>query len=257
MKHAGHLPTTQDCSICHVPGTFLNAFFDHTGIFDNCASCHNGTNATGMPPVPLEHPDPLGKDCSICHNTTAFIGASYDHTGIVDGCATCHDGNTAIGMDAKTNPAHWPTSRDCSDCHTTATFLSGTWIHEVNSAGQCDSCHSQAGGARTKPAGHLSTTSQCDVCHSTNGWVPSNFSHDPNGNYPGDHRRQPTCSACHGATISATIPYPFTAYTPDCAACHANDFEPKDKHIGGESGTIQQNKDCASAGCHSVRDDEF
>jgi len=351
MKHVGHLPTTQDCSVCHVPGTFLNAVFDHTGIVDNCASCHNGSNATGMPTVPQDHPDPLGKDCSACHNTTAFIGASYDHTGIVDGCAnchdgvtargktpppnhvptnndcsnchqttgflpvtfshagivdncsschdagfatgkhathvptsqdcgvchntssftgavfdhtgvvnncaSCHDGNTAIGMDAKTNPVHWPTSRDCSDCHTTATFLSGTWIHEANSAGQCDSCHSLAGGARTKPAGHLSTTSQCDVCHSTNGWVPSNFSHDPNGNYPGDHRKQLTCSECHGATISATIPYPFPAYAPDCAACHANEFEPKDKHIGGESGTVQQNRDCASAGCHSVRDDEF
>ena len=39
-KNALHIPTTQDCSFCHVPGTFKPAVFDHTGIVDNCAQCH-------------------------------------------------------------------------------------------------------------------------------------------------------------------------------------------------------------------------
>jgi len=350
-KNPGHLATTQDCSVCHVPGTFLNAVFDHTGIVDNCASCHNGSDATGMPPVPTQHPDPLGKDCSACHNTTAFAGARYDHTGIVSGCASCHNGatargktpppghvptngdcsdchqttgflpatfehtgivdncsschdagfatgksgthiatiqdcgvchntstftgavfdhsgittgcdschddSTAIGKDAKSNPAHLTTSLDCYHCHTTATFVGGTWVHDASTAGQCDNCHRQNGDATPKSADHLSTTEQCDVCHSTNGWAPTSFTHSQNGNYPGNHRRDPGCTGCHGPTISSTIPWPSPVYQPFCAACHERDFDPKDKHNGGESGTVEQNKNCGASGCHSVSSSEF
>jgi hypothetical protein len=109
----------------------------------------------------------------------------------------------------------------------------------------------------------LSTTEQCDVCHTTNGWAPTSFSHNPNGGYPGDHRRDPGCNGCHGTTISSTLPYPHPSYAPPtrntvyCAACHANDFERKGDHIGGENGTVEQNKDCAGSGCHRVNSSEF
>jgi hypothetical protein len=355
-KNNGHLPTTQDCSVCHVTGTFLNAVFDHTGIVDNCASCHNGTDATGIPAVPSLHPDPLGKDCSACHNTTAFAGAKYDHTGIINGCATCHDGATARGKtpppnhvptngdcsdchqttgflpatfdhagivencvschdgafalgkadthvptnqdcgichttslplsftgavfdhtgivdnceschdgvtakgkDAKTNPPHLTTALDCHFCHTTATFLGGTWVHDASTAGQCDTCHRPNGDATPKPNGHFNTTVQCDVCHTTDGWAPTSFSHKPKpqGYYPGDHNIDPGCSGCHGNIVSTPFVWPNDQYKPDCAACHAGDFKPKGKHIGGESGTVEQNKNCAASGCHSVTDSEF
>ena len=356
-KNTGHLTTTQDCSVCHVAGTFLNAVFDHTGIVDNCASCHNGTDATGMPPVPVDHPDPLGKDCSSCHNTTAFAGAKYDHTGIVNGCASCHDGATAIGKtpppnhvptngdcsdchqttgflpatfdhvgivdncsschdtgfatgksathiatiqdcgichntstftgavfdhtgvvdgceschdgvtakgkDAKISPPHLATGLDCFNCHTTATFVGGTWIHDASAANQCDSCHRVNGDATPKPIDHLDTTIQCDVCHTTNGWAPTDFSHSPTGGYPGDHRRDPGCTGCHGSPIDTSLPYPHPSYAPltrttvYCAACHAGDFDPKGDHNGGESGTVEQNKNCADSGCHRVSDSEF
>ena len=352
-KNAGHLPTTQDCDVCHVAGgTFIPAVFDHTGIVDNCASCHNGTNATGLTPT---HLPTNGKDCSACHNTTVFAGAKYDHTGIVNGCVTCHDGatargktpppnhvptngdcsdchqttgflpatfdhvgivdncsschgagfatgksathiatiqdcglchntrtfigavfdhtgvvngcdtchdgNTAIGKDAKTNPAHLATGLDCFNCHTTATFVGGTWIHDASATNQCDTCHRDKGDATPKPTAHLNTPEQCDVCHTTNGWAPTNFSHSPNGNYPGDHRRDPGCNGCHKGAIGAGINsdnYPNQlTYAPFCAGCHARDFKSKDKHIGGESGTVERNKNCAGSGCHRVTDSEF
>lgn len=353
MKNPGHLPTTQDCSICHVPGTFTSAVFDHTGIVNNCASCHNGTNATGLTPT---HLDTQGRDCSVCHNTMAFAGARYDHTGITNGCATCHDGATARGKTPPPNhvptngdcsdchqttgflpatfdhigivdncsschdtgfatpksashiataqdcsvchntrtfvgavfdhtgivsgcdtchdgsaakgkdaavPAHLATSLDCYHCHTTSTFVGGTWVHDANTAGQCDTCHSPGGGATAKPGGHLSTTVQCDVCHTTNSWAPTSFSHSPSGGYPGDHRRDPGCTGCHGSPIDDTLPYPHPEYAPPtrnevyCAACHAGDFERKGDHIGGENGTVEQNKDCAGSGCHRVNSSEF
>jgi hypothetical protein len=345
-KNAGHLTTTQDCAVCHVAGgTFIPAVFDHTGIVDNCASCHNGTDATGLSPG---HVDTLGKDCSSCHNTTAFAGAKYDHTGIVNGCATCHDGVTARGKtpppnhvpttgdcsdchqttgfrpatfdhvgivdncrschdgayaigktsshvptnqdcgvchtttsfigagfnhtgivdncaschDGSTAPgkhnAHITTALDCHSCHTTATFVGGTWTHDASSVGNCDQCHNTDGGARSKPQGHLSTNVQCDVCHSTDGWAPARFSHSPAyPAYPGDHRIDPGCSGCHGNSIVSPFVYDWPQYAPDCAACHANDFESKDDHIGGKSGTVEQNRNCGGSECHRVSDSNF
>ena len=252
-----HLPTSGDCSDCHQTTGFKPATFDHVGIVDNCISCHDGKFATGK----TNNHVLTNQDCGVCHTTSSFIGAGFNHTGIVDNCVSCHDGNTAIGMDAKTNPAHIATALDCSACHTTATFAGGTWAHDSSSAGNCDQCHSTGGGASVKPQNHLNTTVQCDECHSTNGWAPSIFRHDRNGNYPGDHRRDPGCTGCHKGSISGGINndnYPNQLrYAPSCAGCHANDFESEGDHIGGKNGTIEQNKDCAGSGCHKVNDSGF
>jgi hypothetical protein len=53
--------------------------------------------------------------------------------------------------------------------------------------------------------------------------------------------------------------YPYALYAPYCAACHANDFRRKGRHIGGENGTVEQNKDCSGGGrgCHSVSNSDF
>jgi len=249
-----HVPTNGDCSNCHYTTGFLPAVFTHVGIVNNCTSCHGAGFAIGKPVTHLL----TNQDCGVCHNTSTFTGAVFDHSGIVDNCASCHDGTTAIGKDAKTDPAHLTTGLDCSACHVTATFVGGTWVHDASAAGQCDTCHRTNGGATPKPTvDHITTTVQCDGCHSTSGWVPSIFSHSPGGNYPGNHRRDPGCIECHGASIDPVFSYPFSTYAPDCAACHANDFEPKDKHIGGEGGTVSLNRDCAGSGCHSVSDKEF
>ena len=253
-KDNDHVPTNGDCVDCHQTTGFLPASFDHVGIVDNCASCHDAGLATPKSGNHLA----TNQDCGVCHNTNGFIPATFDHTGIVNNCASCHDGSTATGkIDAV--PAHIATSLDCSSCHTTATFAGGSWTHDATSVGSCDNCHdgSIATGKIDAVPTHLVTTVQCDVCHTTNGWTPADFSHDPNGNYPGRHRREPSCSTCHGSPISATIPYRWTQYAPFCAACHANDFERKGDHIGGENGTVAQNQNCAGSGCHRVGDSEF
>jgi len=251
-----HVPTNEDCHVCHVTAGFIPATFDHAGIVDNCRSCHNGDFATGKDGNHVL----TNQDCGVCHNTRTFKGAVFDHTGIVDNCSSCH-GVTAIGKDAKTNPPHVATALDCHFCHTTATFVGGTWTHDANSAGNCENCHNNNGGGATfKPNGHLSTNEQCDACHSTDRWAPSNFSHDRNGNYPGDHSRDPGCTGCHKGSIGGGINrdnYPNQErYAPFCAGCHAGDFESEGDHNGGKSGTIEQNKDCSGGGrgCHKVSD---
>ena len=61
--------------------TFKTAVMNHTGITGNCASCHNGSTATGKP----SNHFPTTLDCSTCHlSTTAFgPGTAMNHTGIV------------------------------------------------------------------------------------------------------------------------------------------------------------------------------
>jgi hypothetical protein len=165
--------------------------FDHTGIVDNCASCHNGTTALGKNPDHV----PTTLDCSYCHTTATFVGGTMNHLGITDGCSACHDGNTATG----------------------------------------------------KSSTHFITTQECNVCHTTDGWAPIEFTHT-SSDYPGDHYWTVTCASCHGN--SETITYEFTAYAGFCAGCHADNFAPVDKHIGGKTGTVEQNKNCGQ--CHDV-----
>jgi hypothetical protein len=253
-----HVPTNEDCANCHQTTGFLPATFDHTGIVDNCSSCHDAGYATGKPD---NHVFTI-QDCGVCHSVgDSFAGATFDHTGIVDNCESCHDGNTAIGK-ADAVPTHIATSLDCHFCHTTATFVGGSWVHGPETVGVCDTCHNDTGGGATpKSIDHLNTTEQCDICHTTNAWAPTIFSHDPNGNYPGDHRRDPGCNGCHGPIIGSgpDFPWPSLQYAPYCAACHENDFRRKDKHIGGSNGTVEQNKDCSGGGrgCHRVSDRGF
>ncbi|MCP4487397.1 MAG: hypothetical protein GY820_08785 [Gammaproteobacteria bacterium] len=244
-KHGSHVPTNEDCAVCHQTTGILPATFSHDGILDNCSSCHGVGFAT---PKDSDHVE-TGQDCGVCHTPSAFIPATFDHTGIRNNCASCH-GVTAT---PKSND-HLATSLDCHFCHTTTTFVGGSWVHD-DSHFECDSCHTRNGGATPMPGNHLSTTEQCNVCHTTNGWAPSSFSHSPAGDYPGDHRRDPGCSGCHG-----TIPdvdWGWSQYAPDCAACHAGDFESDGRHIGGRSGTVSQNRDCGRSGCHRVSDSDF
>ena len=255
-KDNDHVPTNGDCLDCHQTTGFKPATFDHAGIVDNCSSCHAAGFARPKNPGHVA----TSQDCGVCHNTTAFAPATFDHTGISSGCESCHDGNPITGkIDAV--PAHITTGLDCYFCHSTATFAGGTWTHDASSANNCDTCHdgSTATGKIDAVPTHLSTTEQCDVCHTTNGWAPTVFSHDTNGNYPGNHRRDPGCNGCHGNTISSIIPWPSSQYAPFCAACHAGDFDRKGDHIGGENGTVAQNKDCSGGGrgCHKVSDRNF
>lgn len=267
-KHSNHVPTNDDCSVCHQTTGFIPGTFDHVGIVDNCQSCHDGVFAQGKDIGHVE----TNADCGVCHTPNGFIPATFDHSAVSAStrCDSCH-GVTATGKDAKTNPAHLATNRDCRDCHTTATFVGGTWVHDSSTAGICKTCHSTNGGATPQPStGHFATTVECDSCHTTNGWAPaSTFNHCAGktvstigtcsgSDYPGKHRRALGCVQCHGNN-SEGVTYPSAQYAPFCAACHASDFDRVDKHNGGKSGTVEQNKDCSGggSGCHKVTSSEF
>ena len=265
-KPSNHVPTNDDCNVCHQTTGFIPATFNHNGIVDNCQSCHDGVLATGKRDA-VNHVS-TNQDCGVCHNTTGFSPATFDHTGINNDCTRsgCH-GDGATGQDRD----HLTTNLDCSNCHTTATFAGGTWFHDSSTANNCLSCHSPGNGATPQPnQGHFDTGGnvQCDACHTTNTWADQGtFDHCPNsnsnnnrcGDYPGDHRAGKTsCTDCHRNNAANPVSYPNqNRYAPDCAGCHAGDFEREGDHIGGNNGTIEQNKDCGGSGCHRVNANGF
>ena len=272
-KDGTHVPTSDDCSVCHLTTGMKPATFTHTGIVSNCVSCHDGILATGKTPTHVT----TASDCGSCHTvppttiiangpTNGWIPAGFDHSGVSINtrCDSCHG---VTSTPKSTN--HWLTNSDCRDCHVTSTFIGATWKHDSNSAGNCDSCHNNTtpapnGGARAKSNTHMSTTLQCDSCHSTTAFAPLTFKHDPNdvyqARYPGDHRVARNCVDCHGNSVVRPFVY-RDIFTPvnACAACHKNDFRRKGDHIGGENGTVEQNKDCSGGGrgCHRVGDSSF
>jgi hypothetical protein len=96
------------------------AAFDHTGITDNCRSCHNGTIATGVSSGHMTFPV-NNFDCNHCHRTNAWTpntfvhmaGGNYpgDHR-VAPACRDCHATNTDAAT--WTAPAYKP---DCAGCH--------------------------------------------------------------------------------------------------------------------------------------------
>jgi hypothetical protein len=218
---------------------------DHAHVLGSCASCHDGTTATGKHPAHIAS----GDTCDDCHTTIAWTPAVFDHVGILPGtCSTCHDGGTAAGK----HPQHVQTNSECDVCHTTVAWIPANFDHQ-GITGSCSVCHNGVQATGT-PSGHFSSAQECDYCHTTDFWSPSIFVHS-SADYPGDHRRNLACTDCHGGN-SDTVTWPFAQYQPDCAACHAGDY----KSGPHEDASVSELRDCAGS-CHkpnpehSVRDD--
>jgi hypothetical protein len=119
--------------------------------------------------------------------------------------------------------------------------------------GGCGSCHNGT-TATGKSLTHFITSLECDECHSTVAWQPIQFTHR-SPNYSGDHAGQPACNTCHLGNTE-NVPWPFGAYKPDCAGCHANDFKtgPHKKYENPDVHyTAGELRDCTGA-CHIFTD---
>jgi hypothetical protein len=187
-----HIPTSFACEICHSAsktsvGGFAGTAMVHTGITNNCASCHNdGMSFAGVTPKRKQDASvthlTTTQDCSACHtSTTTFTTATpvlpvghlvtampcstchssgysltltkMSHVGIVSGCINCHNGQTfAVNMTPKNKsdfPTHMATTLDCSSCHSISNFTS----------------FAGGTGGGVKPADHIATSQGCTVCH--------------------------------------------------------------------------------------------
>lgn len=220
-KSASHILSTPVCDDCHNTITFTRVGrVDHASVIGSCNSCHNGFTASGKPPQHIITND----QCDACHTTITWRNARFDHSNVTAACSSCHNGITAVGK----HSGHLLTTAECDDCHSTTTWLGAGFDHN-NIIGLCSSCHNGS-TATGKNTTHFVTTLDCERCHTTTSWLQLVvFRHD-SPDYPGDHRTATLCIDCH-TTNNQTIAWPFTAYKPECAGCHADDYK-QDAHKG-------------------------
>jgi len=186
-----------------------------------------------------------------CLDPTTCEAAVAEHELVVEACINCHDGANHTGKKLE----HMPTFDSCHVCHNTNTWLPATLNHSATSAA-CVDCHNGISVAGTPDTGHFETNLSCGTCHLISTWLSAKYTHLDTSNYPGDHRRANRCIDCHKDNSQVVI-YLDTLYVPFCASCHSRHFSAKAAHIGGTSGTVEQNKDCGASGCHRVNDSFF
>ena len=263
VKAADHLPTSQDCRFCHTNVAFSPSIFDHTGISDNCASCHDGSasnvalGALGKTSVASGHPDTTD-DCGVCHGLAggSFADASFDHTGRVDNCAECH-GDT--GTATKKNAGHVPTTQDCSVCHVPGSFATAVFSHE-GIVDNCSQCHDgSVATATVKSTNHLPTSKDCSECHNTTAFAGAKFDHQgivdncatchdgviAMGKISNHVPTNDDCSVCHQTTGFKPATFDHAGIVDNCQSCHDGVFAQ-----GKKDGHVQTTEDCGV--CHSV-----
>jgi len=232
-KSPGHIVSSSDCELCHRTTTWLGARFNHSTISAVCISCHNGIDAQGKYPGHIDSSD----NCEDCHNTRNWEDAQFNHSNITQTCASCHVDDMAFD--------HLPIgSQDCSECHNTRDWQDAEFDHS-NITQTCASCHTD-----DMPRDHFTIGSRdCDECHDTTRWSNERFTHPP-GDYPGDHAGNLDCTRCHQAN-NESINWPRLDLQPDCAGCHASDFD-QEEHKRDENGqlnTVSGLRNCAGS-CH-------
>jgi hypothetical protein len=217
-KHPTHIAVPAGiakCDSCHrSQASFTVAVrMDHAAVATTaCASCHNGTSATGKPPTHVA----TTAACDGCHRSTttwaAVTGAHTAANAVGTGtCDSCHNGTSAKGKHAGHVPVTTALAK-CDGCHRSQTSFTTavTMNHTAVVATDCKACHNgqflQEGvtGALAKPANHIPEAQllggallDCKACHSsTTSWLTARTNHNGSqGNGAG------WCKACHDSTV--------------------------------------------------------
>ena len=264
IKATTHLPTSQDCHVCHTNDSFNPNIFSHSGISSQCDTCHDGSannvaaGARGKTSVLSGHPDTT-EDCGVCHGIAGgnFADASFDHTGRVDNCNECHE---TPGTATKKHAGHVQTSQDCSVCHVPGTFATAVFSHD-GIVDNCADCHDGSVATATVKSGtHLTTTEDCSVCHNTTAFAGARFDHtgvvdnckschDGDTALGKDGSHVPTnddCSVCHQTTGFIPATFDHAGIVDNCASCHDGALA-----IGKTTGHVSTNADCGA--CHNTQ----
>jgi hypothetical protein len=250
-KPINHITTDAACDACHTTRAWLPATFEHNVVSPgSCSACHNGVTAIGKSTAHIA----TSIVCDNCHRTSAWKPATFNHSEVAVGtCTDCHN-----GTDASARPTrHIPTMASCDACHQTRAWLPATFDHSTVARIACASCHDGV-VASGQPIDHFSTTRTCDRCHNTVNWTSASSFRHSSQLFPGEHF-DVACSNCH-TTNTAAVDWKVGIYKPDCAACHADDYEPQ-YHIKTINPatifyTVNELTDCAGS-CHEYVDNSF
>ena len=216
FKKTDHIASSNNCENCHLTTAWKPANVSHDNVTGSCASCHNGTTATGKTPTHMATTD----DCQACHNVVAWKPADrVDHAQTLGSCASCHNGSLTIstGTVTQKNPAHIASSTACESCHVTVAWKPASKVDHTQVSGTCTSCHNgtvsiSTGVITGKPVNHVVTSDDCSTCHTTTAWKPANFNHV---NITG------TCVSCHNGSNATGKNPTHIASSDACDACHS------------------------------------
>lgn len=104
---SNHIATNNDCESCHTTTSWMTSGFNHDGVAPGtCATCHNGSTATGKPSNHLV----TSASCDDCHTTSAWTPASFTHSspnyvdhGRTISCSSCHRSTPESAANAWSN----------------------------------------------------------------------------------------------------------------------------------------------------------
>lgn len=220
--HAG----VTNCETCHKVTGWTNASVDHSKytLATHCASCHNGTTATGRSATHI----PTGAtNCMGCHDKapSTWRPSRWTHTQMVVAgqCGTCHSGAFPPADGRPANHVPFASiagvgNPSCDACHRSgyASWAPGYFHANQAVTAQCATCHTgtylAAVGKPNTPV-HAGVTS-CESCHKTTGWVGAKVDHAA-------YTVATNCASCHnGSTAVGKPPSHMPVGATNCVACH-------------------------------------
>jgi len=288
-KPSGHIPTADDCSLCHdntnngpgINGTSSSGFTSadpfvntiHNAYNSGCRTCHNGAfvsapylaTSYNQSSISSTHATAHsnGWDCNACHTTTGGFAETnpvnhQDPAIKAETCISCHDGNTT-GATPK-NAGHPNTSDDCQFCHQAGgSFVAGFDHTTLDNGGTnqglaCAICHNgvNATGKGNVPAGkkHIPTTRDCAACHT--GYPPTvpTFA-GATFDHSGPEMTGKQCMDCHDNKYAIGKSSAHLVTSADCGACHTTKGTFATNATGGFNHTGVVNG-CQAFGCHAA-----
>ena len=204
-KNVAHVPTAEECSICHSVSQWIPAAVDHTNFTGGCISCHDGILASGKSDAHINSTD----ECNACHEVfpaqwKPVANNAVEHSQVIGLCLSCHDNVIATGK----SETHIATSEDCSICHSTRRWVPAA-IDHTGFVNNCVTCHDGI-VASGKGDTHIDSTDVCDACHLV---FPAQWT--PVAGSLVDHTQViGTCSSCHA------LPAGHIEITEECDQCH-------------------------------------
>jgi hypothetical protein len=172
-----------------VTSSWAGAKVDHSTFTaaTNCATCHNGSTATGKSATHV----PAATNCFSCHSVTGWKPTKWNHTqvAVTAQCASCHtggfppaDGRSANHVPYQTVQRHWR-SANCDSCHKRASRLGAGAVH-ANGVDQHATASAATPAAFAPAVGkpnnttHAGVTGNCESCHkSTTSWSAAKVDH--------------------------------------------------------------------------------
>jgi len=239
-----HSQVTSGCESCHSStsswagsgGAGIRVDHSLFTASTNCASCHNGSTATGKSSTHV--PTLNASTCFTCHSVTGWTPTKWTHrqATVKGACSTCHTGSY---LPADGKPAdHIPyasfsatASANCDSCHTAAAAAFTSWnpgqLHaNFSFSTGCASCHTGSfNGPDAKPGNHIpyasvtaAASAGCETCHK------GSFSSWATGKFHSNVTTSTQCASCHLNSNFGLTAKPndanHTGVTGNCESCH-------------------------------------